>query len=150
MRICIPTEDNNGLDSRLAAHFGATPFFTLVDLDTGAIETRPNPACHSHPGSCHHVDLLRSERVDAVVSSGLGRKAYQALQQAGIPVLLPAGPKVADVVAALRRGENTPMDLDKTCRGHDHGHDHGHGHGHRHQHCHQHGHHDHHSPERSS
>jgi predicted Fe-Mo cluster-binding NifX family protein len=144
MRICIPTETPRGLQAKLAKHFGTAPFFTLVDLDSGAVSVRANPSCHSQPGSCHHLSLLRSEHVQALVSGGLGREAFHALRQAGIDVLVPAGDQVAEVVAALRKGESTPMTFAATCggtagHGCGHGHGHGHGRGQGHQHRHRHG-----------
>ena len=35
MKLCIPTRDSSGLESRLHMHFGNTPFFTIVDVDSG-------------------------------------------------------------------------------------------------------------------
>lgn len=138
MRVCIPTETDQGLHAKLAGHFGTAPFFTIVDLATGVVLVRPNPSCHSRPGQCHHLGLLQSEQVDAVVSSGLGRNAFEALQQAGIKVLLPAGEAVAEVLGALRHGHETPMRT-ATCGGHHHAAGaHGHCQGHQHQHQHQH------------
>lgn len=146
MRVCIPTEGDQGLQAKLAQHFGSAPFFTVIDLASGQISARANPACHSHPGACHHVSMLQGEKVEAVVSSGIGRNAFSALQQAGIQVLVPNGEVVTDVVAALQRGERTPMAFAGTCgghghgqgcgHGHEHGHEHGHGCGHGHQHRH--------------
>ena len=39
MKICIPVNENNGVDSSVSAHFGSAPFFMIVDSDTGSALT---------------------------------------------------------------------------------------------------------------
>ena len=42
MKICIPTTDNNGLESRAHGHFGSAPYFAVVDTETGAVRVEAN------------------------------------------------------------------------------------------------------------
>ena len=63
MRICIPTERDDGAASPLSRHFGRAPLFSIVDTDTGSIETLANP----HPGHSHghfdrHGECFRLQR----------------------------------------------------------------------------------------
>lgn len=39
MKICMPTEPNNGLSSKVCDHFGSAPFFTVYDTDNSALQT---------------------------------------------------------------------------------------------------------------
>jgi predicted Fe-Mo cluster-binding NifX family protein len=72
VRICIPTEDERGLEGQLSQHFGRTPYFTVVDDVTGEIDLVANGhAVHEH-GSCAPTGLLATQRLDAVICRGLG------------------------------------------------------------------------------
>ncbi len=153
MKICIPSQDDRGLESEVHDHFGSAPWFTVVDTESGEAESFRNPSCHRDHGSCHHVDTLRSRGVAAVVSSGIGRRAWNALDEAGIKVFSATTRKVGDLVIAVQAGDAEPLNLDSTCQGHGshqhgegrgmgcgHGHGDGHGHGHGDGHGHGHGH----------
>ena len=83
MKICIPTADDRGLAGRAFEHYGAAPYFTVVDTD-GGVEVLPNPGCHARPETCHHIPLLKAHAVRVVVGEGIGRQAAAALAEAGI------------------------------------------------------------------
>jgi predicted Fe-Mo cluster-binding NifX family protein len=51
MNICIPTTDDEGLESKVCAHFGSAPAFLVVDTDSGG--TRDRPGDGGHPGGRH-------------------------------------------------------------------------------------------------
>jgi predicted Fe-Mo cluster-binding NifX family protein len=140
MKLCIPSRDDRGLESETVGHFGRAPFFTIVDTESGQIDTRANPNCHTHPGVCQHVDTLRALGVDAVAGAGVGRRAWQGLHDAGIEVYASPAPHVADVVEAVKAGTVEAMNENAACGGHGHGHGHGHGQSHGHGHGHGEGH----------
>ena len=117
MKICIPTKDDRGFEAQVSDHFGGAPFFAMVDTDDGLIEVVPNPGCHEHPHSCHHVGQLGVHGVQAVVCRGLGKKALAALRAAGVDVLVPADGSVSDILAAVRAGNVHPMRSDAACGG---------------------------------
>ena len=139
MKICIPTKDNRGLESRAHGHFGSAPFFAMVDADSDRLEVVRNTDLHHGPHSCHHVDGLKAHDVDAVVCSGVGRRAFAALQEAGIDVLAPEHATVADIVSAMRAGEVRRLSTDEVCGGGRHEHRHGAGVGYGQGNCHAHG-----------
>lgn len=143
MRLCIPTRDAEGTAAALAQRFGTAPFFTFVDVESGICRSRANPDADAHPGGCHHVPMLQEEHVQAVVGHGIGHNAREVMRRAGITVLQPVGWTVADVLAALHRGELQPPAAASGCCGHGHGAGEGHGgcgcgHGHHHDHHHDH------------
>lgn len=112
MKICIPTEDDRGLDAALAAHFGRAPFFTVVDPLAKTATVIPNrDAEHGHGhgqghghehGHCNPLDAIRLSGADVVVCRGLGRNALIGLQRAGVPVFTT---DEAHVLAAVRSFE---------------------------------------------
>jgi predicted Fe-Mo cluster-binding NifX family protein len=157
MNICIPSQDDRGLDSEVHDHFGSGPWFTIVNTENDQAKPVRNPSCHQSVGSCHHIDMLRAKNVAVVVSSGMGRRAWSSLREAEITVLAAPARGVKDIVAAVKEGDAPPRALESACtggHGHHHGqglgqgrgrglgHGHGHGHGHGCSHDHHHGHQD--------
>ena len=137
MKICIPTENNHGLESRVYDHFGSAPFFAMIDADSDRLEVVRNTDLDHRHHSCHHIDGLKTHNVDVVVCNGVGRRAFAALQEAGIEVLVPEHATVADIVSAVRAGEVRRLPTDETCGGGRH--EHRHGAGFNHGNCHAHG-----------
>ena len=121
MNICIPSQDGRGLESETHGHFGSAPWFTFVNTGTGDVEAVENPACGAGGGVCHHVRMLAGRRVDAVFSSGIGRKAWDGLREAGIEVYAAPGRTVRENVGLLKSGEAERFDLSATCAGGHHG-----------------------------
>lgn len=117
MKVCIPTEDDAGLESALAAHFGRAPFLTVIDLDARRVEVVPNEhGDHAH-GSCDPVTAIRRAGADAVVCLGLGRGALNALSAAGIRVFLTSESVTAFALEALTGGKLAEPDLEAACAG---------------------------------
>lgn len=128
MKICIPTESGQWLESKTSDHFGTAPFFTFIDVDTDTYRVVPNPECHNHHGTCHHVPLLTAHEIDAIVCTGIGRRALSALRDAGIEALAAPDKTVGGVVRAVRDGTARPLPAHHACEG---GHSHRHrGHSH--------------------
>lgn len=122
MRVCIPTEDDAGIESALSAHFGRAPYLTFVDLDARSVEIVPNEHGDSGHGACDPVTAIRRGGADAVVCLGLGRGAVSALSAAGIPVFLTAESVTAFALDALAGGRLEEAGVDAACGGSsDHG-----------------------------
>jgi predicted Fe-Mo cluster-binding NifX family protein len=116
MRICIPTQGDEGLAATVAAHLGRAPFLTLVDTVSGDVAVLPN-AAHGE-GHCQPVGLLEGRGVDAILCGGVGRRAVAALGEAGIRVLVTRARRVDDAVAALRDGAVHVLAENDACQGH--------------------------------
>ena len=125
MRICIPTEDDRGLDSRLCGHFGSAPYFALADTDSGDVEIEANSARQHGHGKCEPVGRIDVDRTDAVVCQGMGKRAVSSFQRAGVKVLITSAVTIRDAIAQAGQGELRSLSLDEACGGH--GGSHGHG-----------------------
>ena len=136
MKICIPTMDDKGLEGVPSGHFGSAPFFTFVDTLSGEIEAIGNGGSNHEHGACRPLDFLGTREVDAIICSGLGRRAFARLEASGIKVYVTREENVEKTLAALAEGSLNELTADGACPGHSHG---GHGHGHNHQHGHAHG-----------
>ena len=120
MKLCMPTLDDQGLAAELSDHFGGAPHLTLLDSESG--DASALKAGHTNGKDCGRVGLLEGQRVDAVVvRGGIGRGAYATLAQRGIPVLVCAGSRVADVLEEARNGSLRQLDADRTCSHHHQG-----------------------------
>ncbi len=115
MRLCIPTLDDRELAAALSPHFGSAPFFTVVDTESGRCETVGNDHAHHQPGRCDAARQLDPLAADAVLCSGLGRRALARLADQGLEVFLAAVPDVAAALETYRSGELEPMTDELTC-----------------------------------
>ncbi len=122
MRICIPTETNEGMNAPVSRHFGSAPFFSLVDTETGDIDVLGNAGrAHGH-GQCHPARQLNSLNLDAVACGGMGRNAHASLVASGIEVYISMGRTVEEVLDEARGGFLRPLPAEHACRGHGHRH----------------------------
>ena len=121
MKICIPVEDNNGLDSRVCAHFGSAPFFLIVDSDTDECDPIVNSGAHHAHGMCQPLALLDGKDIDGVVVGGIGRGALFKLLAGNIGVFMSEYSTVKDTIAAHKAGLLRPVSPEGACAGHGHG-----------------------------
>lgn len=86
MRIAISVENNQGLDSTVAHHFGRCPYFAFVDVvgrEIEALEVFENPHYISHqPGQV--PSFIKDHKADVMLSGGMGGRAIQFFRQYGI------------------------------------------------------------------
>lgn len=122
MKVCIPVEDANALDSRVCAHFGSAPFFLIVDTETHECDSIVNTGAHHAHGMCQPLALLEGKRIDGVVVGGIGRGALFKLQAAGIAVYLSEYQTVRETIDAHVSGTLQTVSQNHVCGGHGHGH----------------------------
>jgi predicted Fe-Mo cluster-binding NifX family protein len=86
MKIAITAENNNGLESMVAQHFGHAPFFVLVDMENGevtAVQSVANPFAEAHqPGQI--PQFIHEQKAIVILSGGMGGRAIEFFNQAGI------------------------------------------------------------------
>ena len=86
MKIAVTAENNNGLESLVAQHFGHAAFFILVDMENSevsAVESVANPFAEAHePGQI--PDFIKQQKADVILSGGMGGRAIEFFEQAGI------------------------------------------------------------------
>jgi predicted Fe-Mo cluster-binding NifX family protein len=120
MNICIPVEEDRGLDSPVCAHFGSAPAFMIVDTDSRACRAIPNRNLHHSHGMCMPLASLAGERIDVMVVGGIGMGALNKLNAAGIQVCVSEFPTIKETVAAFEAGTLRPMQPGMACAGHGH------------------------------
>jgi predicted Fe-Mo cluster-binding NifX family protein len=60
-RIMMPVEDNNGLEAKIAHHFGRAPYFALVEFD----ENQKTPKVKIEPNRSEHMGGARDTHMKA-------------------------------------------------------------------------------------
>jgi predicted Fe-Mo cluster-binding NifX family protein len=118
MKICVPTETNEGLKARVYAHFGSAPFFTLVDVESKSVETIDNRDQNHAHGQCHPVASLQGRQVGAVVSGGMGLRALQMFHDAGIKVYRGRPDTVESILGDIAGNRLEEISLDDACGHH--------------------------------
>lgn len=86
MKIAVTVENNNGLESMVAEHFGRAPCFMLVDVENGevtATQVVANPFAEAHqPGQV--PGFIHEHKANVILSGGMGGRAIEFFGQLGI------------------------------------------------------------------
>jgi predicted Fe-Mo cluster-binding NifX family protein len=122
MRICIPVDEDQGLDSVVCAHFGSAPLFMIVEQESGACRAIVNTNQHHGHGMCQPLAALAGESLDGIVVGGIGARALMRLEEAGVRVFQARHANVRETVAAAAAGTLPVMTTQMACAGHGHGH----------------------------
>ncbi len=104
MRVAFPTLSNKGLDDEIAEHFGRTPTYTIVDLDTNEVKIIENTSEHMG-GEGYPPELLAREGVDVLICGGIGRKALNMFQGYKIKVYIGGKKKVGEALSDFINGK---------------------------------------------
>jgi predicted Fe-Mo cluster-binding NifX family protein len=118
MKICIPSQTKEGKTSQLNGHFGSAPYFTLYDSDTHEYQIISNSNAHHSHGQCHPLSVIGIQNIDALICRGMGRRAIQILQNAGIKVYLSHASTVEESLKEFQDNKLEIMDMEGACRGH--------------------------------
>lgn len=124
MLICVPTTSDAGLDGAIHEHFGSAPFFTLVNTDDMQVQVLANRNTHHTHGTCHPMNQLSRFRIDAVVCTGMGRRAVEALNAEGVRTVMADAQTVGEAITQVLNGSASDIDPARACRGHGQGHVH--------------------------
>ena len=118
MRICIPINEDEGIESQVCGHFGSAPAFMIVDTETGACRAITNNNSHHAHGNCQPLAAIAGESVDGVVVGGIGMGALMRLLQANISVFRSEYLTVAQTLEAFKAGTLQPVSPESACHGH--------------------------------
>jgi predicted Fe-Mo cluster-binding NifX family protein len=106
-RVIVPVNNQDGLNSRLAEHFGRAPYFTVVDFDehgdVANVKTVANMGEHAG-GSGQAHDYILELKPNAIIVNGMGPRGIETFKQSGIEVLKANSALVNDVIVAYKEG----------------------------------------------
>lgn len=116
MKLCIPVQEDKGLQSGINPHFGSAAYFLVVDTETGGCRSISNRV-HDQ-GQCRPAESLSEETIDGVVVGGIGRGALLNLQSAGIRVYLSNDGTAGEAVEKFKSNELPAATSGECCGGH--------------------------------
>jgi predicted Fe-Mo cluster-binding NifX family protein len=100
-KVVIPVSDKNGLNARIADHFGRAPFYAVLALDENkkieSVETVENSGEHCG-GQGHMHENILSLQPNVQIAYGMGPRGLSNLQEAGVEVLRANADTVKDVM----------------------------------------------------
>ena len=118
MRVCIPTQTNLGKQAEVHGHFGSAPYFTIYDMEEDICEVVDNSNQHHAHGVCNPLSVLDGKSIGAVICSGMGKRAIEKLNEAGICVYRASGVTVAEIVKEYRAGDMEEITAENACGHH--------------------------------
>ena len=65
MKLCIPTETQDGKQAKVHSHFGSAPYFVIYDTDSETSDVIDNPNQHHVHGACHPMMALSGRKISA-------------------------------------------------------------------------------------
>jgi len=100
--VCFPTIGWAGLKERISEHFGRSPTFTIVDVETGEVEVVPN--VKEHTKQTMPAAMLKRKGVSVLVCGGIGYRALSNLRNAGIKVYYGVSGTVEEALEQFKVG----------------------------------------------
>ena len=118
MRVAVPSDTDQGLESTRSGHFGHSPYFTIATVENGKIEKVEvfKNVDHDEHGCGGVIQYALSLGIGAIVVRGMGQPPFRAFTQNGASVFIDAAaPTVGDVLQKFIDGNLRQMTLDQAC-----------------------------------
>jgi predicted Fe-Mo cluster-binding NifX family protein len=107
MRIAFSSDEDRGLESAVAHHFGRCPYYVFVNREGNevqSVETMANPFFQSHrPGQV--PGYIHEQGADVMISGGMGRRAIAFFQELGVEAFTGASGTVSQTLSRYLAGE---------------------------------------------
>jgi len=107
MKVAFSSNENNGLDSTIAHHFGRCPFYVFVEIDGKEVKNvqgEENPYYRDHtPGAV--PKYIAEKNAQIMVSGGMGARAVTLFEKLHISPVVGVSGTVRDVIPGIINGE---------------------------------------------
>jgi len=118
MKICIPIKANEGLKSKVNAHFGSAPCFLIYSTEQKTFEVINNSDSHHIHGMCHPLKALDNKGIGAVVCGGMGARAVQKLNEGGIKAYMASAEIAEEIIKKYSENALEEITIDNACTDH--------------------------------
>lgn len=122
MKICMPVNENNGLNSLPYNHFGSAPFFLIYDTQTAQFTAINNGDLGHEHGMCQPLKALGGHDIDIILVGGIGRGALTKLAAQGITAYHAQSVSFEANITLLNASKLDIFGTDHICTSHDCGH----------------------------
>lgn len=102
LRVAVPVENKNGLQSDISEHFARAPYILIADVVNGQIistvvKDNPGTTLEKKKG-IETAEFLEKEKVDVLVSTGVGEGPKYVLSDKSIDVMVPRGKNLEEMI----------------------------------------------------
>lgn len=115
MKVCVPVENYEGLNSKPFNHFGSAPMFVVCDLENGQVSKLDNGDLDHEHGKCQPIKALSGTEIDCVIAGGIGQGAISKLNSMGIKVYKANGNTIEDNISLLKQDKLEEFASNHTC-----------------------------------
>lgn len=119
MKLAVPSETDAGLNAVRSGHFGHCEYFTMVEIEDGAVKdvSVVKNVDHDTYGCGGVIQYVIGLDVDAILAAGMGVPPFTRFTEAGIAVYIDTtNPFVGDAVKQFLAGNTPRMQLNQACR----------------------------------
>lgn len=115
IKIVIPANDEKGLESVVAEHFGRCKTYTFLNEKGEILEIISNTSEH---GGGHGLppELMKKNQANILLCKGLGLKALDLCHELGIEVFVSSAEKVQDIFNLWKNKEIKKAELNDACQ----------------------------------
>lgn len=114
MKIVIPTNNENGLNSSVAEHFGRCRYYFFLDEKGKLIKIVENTTEHMG-GSGLPPELMKKHGAEVLLCKGLGIRALKLCNELGIKVFVNQAETVKDIFNLWENGDLKEAISDDAC-----------------------------------
>jgi len=107
MKIAFASEENRGVESILAYHFGRCPYYVFIDVEDNKVnnvETKENPFFNKHePGIV--PQFVAKEKTNVIIAGGMGPRAIDWFEKLGVKPITTIPRKIKDILQDYLQGK---------------------------------------------
>lgn len=118
MKVCIPVQENKGMESIPYNHFGSAPEFIICDLESGEVKSINNGDLGHEHGKCQPLKALEGNHVDAIIVGGIGKGAIMKLNEMGTKVFRAIKDNVENNLKLLKENNLIEITIEDACAHH--------------------------------
>jgi predicted Fe-Mo cluster-binding NifX family protein len=119
MKIVIPTEDMNGLESKVSEHFGKCNTYTFVD-ENGNVTTIIHNTSEHMGGVGLPPEIMKKNGADILLCRGLGPRALEMCSEFGINVYVGQAETAGEMFWLWKNKKIKRADANDVCEEHKH------------------------------
>lgn len=105
MKICVPIDQDNGLDSIPSREFGTAPLFLIHDTSSGATEVIENMEKDLFDGTLGSLKTLGDQRFDVLLVGDIQDHVLKDLKKMGKNIYRAIAGTVEGNIKVLDRGD---------------------------------------------
>lgn len=109
MRIGVAAESAEGVEAKVARHFGRCPYYVILKADEEKVKEPvkviPNPYATAHEECGQVPSFLKEQGIDVIIAGGMGPRAVGFFDQFGIQVVTGAVDRVKEAIDRFLKGE---------------------------------------------